>query len=470
MANLTEASQLLGRTLASLDIPDAVADEAVLEYERVALWLGQEDSPLVEYSPILYPQGSFRLGTPVRPILKGDEFDIDLVCRLDIKKERVTQSALKEMVGSRLKAHKDLSRRLKESRRCWTLSYNPKFHLDVLPSIPDAEWVDSGILLTDTDLVRWQFSNPIGYSDWFYQRMRPLLLEARVAYAKAANVDVEQVPEWRVRTPLQRAIQLLKRHRDVRFAKELELRPVSIIITTLAARAYRQQPDLATTLIDLAERMPSFIELRDDKWWVENPAHPNENFADKWNEKPERRDAFLRWLVALRQDVLQIANSVNERDAKLLLESQLRTHPLAAGGAIEQPLAPVEDSTFHAQAPPWPSLLTYECSVQAYVHRTLRGPQLWALRRYTHKSVGIQFRASTNTPPPYDVKWQVINTGAEARRAGQMRGGFNDGEGKYGTLRWESTRYGGTHFVEAFVIKEERLVARSGRIPVRITP
>jgi hypothetical protein len=37
------------------------------------------------------------------------------------------------------------------------------------------------------------------------------------------------------------------------------------------------------------------IENRHGTWWVSNPAQEEENFADKWNEHPERREAFLAW-------------------------------------------------------------------------------------------------------------------------------------------------------------------------------
>lgn len=51
--------------------------------------------------------------------------------------------------------------------------------------------------------------------------------------------------------------------------------------------------------------MLGFIANRDGKWWVPNPAHEEENFADKWNEYPERREAFYFWYD-------QIATSVND--------------------------------------------------------------------------------------------------------------------------------------------------------------
>jgi hypothetical protein len=145
--------------------------------------------------------------------------------------------------------------------------YGKRFHLDVLPAIPDAERPDTSILLTDKGLVRWQFSNPIGYAEWFYVRMGPQVLQMREALARAASASVEEIPEWRIRTPLQRAVQLLKRHRDLRFAADPDNRPASIIITTLAAHAYRQQTQTYEALLQIVRDMPRYIQNRDGKWW-----------------------------------------------------------------------------------------------------------------------------------------------------------------------------------------------------------
>jgi hypothetical protein len=68
------------------------------------------------------------------------------------------------------------------------------------------------------------------------------------------------------------------------------------------------------------------------------------------------------------------------------------------------------------------------------------------------------------------VKWQVVNTGVEAQAAGleQLRGGFDEGSGDFGTTRWEHAQYRGTHSIEAFVIKVGVCVARSGPVRVKV--
>src|SRR5208283_4070186 len=99
-------AEILSKSASELDIPDHVYEDAVLKYEDVGAWLAEEDSELNSYSPEIYPQGSFSLGTVVRPIDRYD-YDIDLVCTLNLTKDQTTQKDLKKRVGERLKKNPD---------------------------------------------------------------------------------------------------------------------------------------------------------------------------------------------------------------------------------------------------------------------------------------------------------------------------------------------------------------------------
>ncbi len=478
MMDTMDVNEDLQGLAASIDISEQQYEEAVSRYDDVAVWLSQEDSPLWEHSPTIYAQGSFRLGTMVRPFRRGGEFDIDLVCQLLIARERTTQAELKESVGARLRASAEFRKIVDEHRRCWTLDYPGEFHLDVLPAIPDAEGERASILLTDKELRLWQHSNPVGYADWFFDRMRQVLDEARGLLAKSAGVSIEEVPQWRVRTPLQRGVQLLKRHRDVHFTCDDDRRPVSIIITTLAARAYGQERDVESALRALVREMPRHIEYRNGRWWVENPANPAENFADKWNEKPERRAAFLAWLQKVEQDIgaAQLAKSAGAR-SQILVEGFGMPGSRAARGIAETVVTattqgeyvPALSRTDHVEKPRWPEAQTYKCRVRGSVYRSRsRSHSLWPLSdRPVPKNYALRFEADTNVPLPYEVQWQVVNTGREATSADGLRGDFYDSQGGQG-VRWETTAYTGTHWVEAFVVKNGVCMARSGKKLVRI--
>lgn len=486
MSTLTmnKQSQLLEAAAESLDISPRHYEDAVLKYEDVGSWLADDESELKEHAPEIYPQGSFRLGTMVRPIAEKDEYDIDLVCRLAIEKDSVTKAELKRKVGDRLKKRADIKEMLTESRRAWTLDYPQQFHMDVLSSIPNSERFPTGILLPDKDLYLWQKSNPIAYADWFYERMKVIFREKRAAIAEELQANVEEVPYWHVRTPLQRVVQILKRHRDIYFQNDLENRPVSIIITTLAAGAYRNQADVYGALLDAVKTMPDYIEKRGDKWWVPNPVEPEENFAERWNEYPARRKAFFDWMahaytdflaVGQRTDIRRVAEELapvlgRSTMTKAASSLGLTTPVLIETTAGKSDNVPVLGDSRHCQVPPWPMSIVYTARLSGTVHRRLyKAKNLWGLTsRSVPKEVGLRFKLTTGTPRPYEVRWQIVNTGQEALAAGQPRGGFEPSDPESVDVRWEHTGYAGTHWVEAFVIKNGVCVARSGRKYVRV--
>ena len=472
----SQINELLQLTSDELDIPQALYEQATLKYEEVGGWRAEDEEGIGRYAPDIYPQGSFRLGTAVRPVDPSCDYDIDLVCHVDIPKTSISQKDLKEMVGKRLKQHKEFASVLSPSRRCWNLNFPKQFHMDVLPAIPNAERLPDGILLTDTELVNWQKSNPKLYSEWFYSAMITQFQQLREQLAKSMSVSIEDVPEWRVKTPLQRAIQLLKRHRDVMFRGDPENRPVSVILTTLAARAYQNESNVLDALNNVAANMPAFISYRNGKWWVENPVEPEENFADKWNENEERREAFLSWLNTVQQDVRTAAQRFSLTESMELLKSRLGKQTVANAeaklaksfgvvipsiAASASSLPTVTADTRHRLLPTWPRNLQYKASIAASVHYKKNGNRIAEFaRRKIGKKRWLKFKVETNTPYPFEVHWQVVNTGPEALAANALRGDFypsNDGN----LIRWESTLYTGVHWVQAFITKNGVCVAKS---------
>lgn len=321
----------------ALDIPEAQYEAAVSRYQSIGEWLDRKESTLAQYDPEISPQGSFLLGTVTRPLGDGDVYDVDLVCLLKALKQNITQKALKEAVGLEVAAYAKARNMLKqpeEHRRCWRILYaeETKFYMDVLPALPDVQsyrikleqWgytalardsSQTAIAITDWTLPQyaqrtddWPLSNPLGYAAWFRARMaRQLILRKRVfaEQQKLITATVDDIPDYKVKTPLQRAIQLLKRHRDSMFEDDGEHKPISIIITTLSAHAYNDEATIADALITILTRMDQFIQERNGKAWIPNPVNPEENFADKWAEVPKKRENFHAWLKKARHDFAQ---------------------------------------------------------------------------------------------------------------------------------------------------------------------
>jgi hypothetical protein len=470
MQRLSDLYEHLG---AALDLTAELYEDAVVKYEDVAEWLNAPESPLHAYDALLYPQGSFRLGTVVRPLFRADEYDLDFVCRLTRDKTAITQEQLKNLVGDRLKKHPDL--KVSASRRCWTIDYPKQFHMDVLPAIVNTDRPPNGILLTDRELRYWQFSNPIDYATWFFSRMASVVEAARKRFAASAGIPPEEVPLWQIKTALQRCVQLLKRHRDIYFAKNGDLRTPSILITTLAAHAYDGSADIAAALHHILSNMHRFINKRDDKWEVTNPTDQRENFADKWNEKPALRTAFLQWLDRARDDFSRLQQMPLQEG--LVAARSMLGNEVDVAAAVLGMSAPVLNRSVtvpsvepapHAQLLRWPERRMYNASITTDVY-TKSGKKLWRLSdRSVPKNVELRFRLNTNVPSPYSVQWQVVNTGAEARANGDLRGDFYGSDLGNINRHTEQTKYRGTHWIEAFVVRNGEVVARTGRTLVKI--
>jgi hypothetical protein len=160
---------------------------------------------------------------------------------------------------------------------------------------------------TDTVAENWMKSNPFGYAKWFFNEAI-ISQEKRLMFSASVN----PVPKYqKEKMPLQRVVQILKRHRDMMFSGN-EDKPISIIITTLASRAYKKETSIIDALISVATNMRNFIENRYDRntrkdiKWVSNPVNLEENFADKWIEFPQREKNFYKWLDQVEYDIQSI--------------------------------------------------------------------------------------------------------------------------------------------------------------------
>lgn len=325
----------------SLDITQTQYDKLTRSYKAVGEFL-QNDPDFEPYKPIVSPQGSLRLGTIIQPINPNDDLDVDLVYRLSEKNPMWTQKDIKDKLGARLKGSDRYAPMIdkKEGRRCWTLLYrdnsdNPKekYHMDILPSVADSKYAERmtrlfsenfsaqtvdqiSIRITDkeakdyatsTRKEDWLRSNPDGYALWFANRCKA---DETVKLMAEAVVPVEKYNKEK--TVLQRIVQVLKRHRDMMFYNDTEDKPISIIITTLAARAYNGEQNLLEGLVNVVDNLEKSItknERGEDV--VSNPVNPEENFADKWPTHPKRRENFYKWLTTVKKDLHEILDGAN---------------------------------------------------------------------------------------------------------------------------------------------------------------
>ncbi|MBL0063143.1 MAG: nucleotidyltransferase [bacterium] len=311
MSTESSSNVILGDLHRDLELPDSAYDKAKARYEDLGSWLNRDASNLKEFDPHVFAQGSFQLGTAIRPIDNLEDYDLDLACKLRIgaKKSTHTQEGIRRLVGDELEKYRlarNIQRKLEPKHRCWRLYYQDEvaFHMDVVPCIPEDSVTQNRVFesmvklgaanslatsvsqttisITDdrhhsyrTICNDWQISNPEGYAAWFESRMRMSHTSFSI---KEAQLDT--LPIYKRKTPLQRIIQLLKRHRDQMFQNRLELKPISIIITTLAASAYRGESDVSGAIDRILADMETLVRPTFPR--IPNPVDPNEDFADRW--------------------------------------------------------------------------------------------------------------------------------------------------------------------------------------------
>ncbi len=333
MTKDTEALNAVMSKLADeLNISRTMEENAVSAYRNVGSWLDSDD---FDTETLLYPQGSFALGTVIKPLSGEDEeheYDIDLVCYMPEMSD-ATAEEIKQSVGERLEEHKGHAAKLeKEGKRCWTLQY-AGFHMDILPATAfdgstSGLHADNAIRITERrsqNSYIFRPSNPKGYKEWFQEQAGKSYLEERSRISKKITCSIEEVELYQTRTTLQRVVQILKHHRDVMFADDPEgIAPISIILTTLAARAYNGSAGVFDALREILQRMDEYVENRDGIWHIENPVMPGENFADKWEMEPKKADAFFDWLSAARIDlVTELLNADGVPGLKTAMEESL---------------------------------------------------------------------------------------------------------------------------------------------------
>ncbi len=310
---------ILEQVCLDVQLTSAQYEDATKKYGSIGRWLADPSSPLTRYGPDIYPQGSMRLGTTIRP-WRGEEFDLDVVCQLN-GCDGQPASHIYELVARRLRDHGTYRLILEAKNRCLRINYAGNFHLDIIPACPLS---GTAIKVPDRELATWMSSNPIGYGEWFFSRCQYRKLLEKRAFDASISPLPSQVPA-EYKHPLQRAVQLLKRHRDSFFDGNPNAAR-SILITTLAAQAYDGDQSLTLALDGIIDGIRAFIARVPGIPRVPNPTNPQENFAAGWNA--ETYPQFVRYAQSLRQhlDRLMAGDGIDEMAKSL-------------GGFVGKPLA-----------------------------------------------------------------------------------------------------------------------------------
>lgn len=318
MESKQNIDRMYRKIAAEIEISPTEADKAKESYEAVGKFLNNN---IKQYDIRVFPQGSFRLGTVIKPISDKDEYDIDLVATIDNK--FTSAKELKNIVGDVLKASDRYSKKIEEGKRCWTIEYaeSANYHMDILPTMRSNTYSDTKELIMthkEDENSEYEFkqTNPEAYYDWFLKRMEEEKKKLTEDYAIRNKLEIVDVPEYKIKTTLQIAIEILKRYRDIKFQEMPDIKPISIILTTVMAKIYTGKENVYELIEKFSKEYSMYLEKdANGDILIKNPVNESENFADKWPKYPEKKVAFFQFMNELKEDL--VVNSI-------LLEGNMR--------------------------------------------------------------------------------------------------------------------------------------------------
>lgn len=244
-----------------------------------------------------YAQGSYSIQTTVKP-KGGNEFDLDFILEIygDWKEENPLK-LLKEL--HRIFIESDLYKdKVEVKTRCIRINYADDFHIDILPSFPERLWtVDTKLKVPDKEIKDWTDSNPKGYAKWFNDKCNT---EIELSVFEQKSASIEPLPEaapYAYTKVLRRAVQLIKRYRDIYYENKESNGVKSIIITTLAGYFYSGESDEYDCINSILDKIIKTIKDNNGQAFsIYNPTNEKEKLSEKWESDSKSYDEFCEFI------------------------------------------------------------------------------------------------------------------------------------------------------------------------------
>ena len=204
-------------------------------------------------------QGSYALGTLIKPVDDNDEYDADIQIVMNPNPSWGAKDYVLE-INRTLTGNKNYADKLRLKTRCVTVDYAGDFHLDVVPRVTIS---GKHYVCNRTD-NKFEETDGIGYRDWFNEKNR----------ITGRN--------------LKRVVRLLKHLRDHKNSFTAK----SILLTTLAGSTIKSSDEgtaavstVADTLETVLSRMNDYLQQHPNMPVIKNPVLPSEDFNRHWDQR-----------------------------------------------------------------------------------------------------------------------------------------------------------------------------------------
>lgn len=404
----------------------------------------------------VFLQGSAATETVTKPQDSSVEYDVDIVAI--IGDENSTPSGLLTDLEECFKANGTYADKINDDseRPCIRLQYADesaaKFHVDIVPARVGAD----SPLEIPTRKRNWRETAPREFVQW----------------------SLDHSDDYR------KAVMIFKRWRD-----NHEVEVSSVVLQVLVAEAIEGKTYASFTelMVDCISSIQDRFASAESKPSIINPVLDSEDLADKWDD-----DDYQKFITKL-SEASESASAASEEDDKeaavalwqKVLGSGFTTITESTNALIlnSQQIALTLGDTSHAQVAPWQRLTQpYGANISATATWSMQKKIFKPRARGNHwqtitmsvktrvrsgqnlnKGLLLDYFLNTNAPKPYTVYWQVVNTGEAA--GSDLRGEILERSGHHVQ---EHTKYTGTHYVEAYVVKDNVCIARTDKFYINI--
>ncbi len=396
-----------------------------------------------------------------------NEYDIDVA--IVFKKDDLPSSALKarQRIADAFKQMGRIFSKDPEARtNAVTVWYAEGYHIDfaVYRTYKDI----FGNTIIEHAGPEWNERDPMDLTNWFNDAVN------KSSPSKESGATVEDYQ-------LRRVVQLLKAFAKSRSSWNL---PGGLIISVLVAHCY--QPDderddiaLYNTMVAIYNR----LSLSTEVW---NPANLPEllTYKEEYKKQVERFRDKLDIAITNLEPLFEDDCTTNKA---MSAWNKVFNHPFWAEAVEEESETderlgidegarvlsntpkPLLDRTDHQQGILWSFVKRHGVRFDAYIcqGKKIMGG-LNSNGRTIRSNYDLKFVVKTNARRPYDVFWQVVNTGQHAESERGKRGEVFKSKYSNPLVHWEKSLYTGKHWIECFIVKDGVCVARSGAFYVNV--
>ena len=202
-------------------------------------------------------QGSYALGTTIRPVKDTDEYDVDRLVYVEYDSSKGPKDYLDDVYWC-LKANGNYADKVQRNTRCVTVNYAGEFKIDVVPCIT----YNGNHFICNRKTNEYEVTDGTGFRDWFNDKNR------------ITNGNLKLVT---------RLLKYLRDHKKTFTAP-------SVLLTTLIGNTvhdwegdaqFKTIPDALLTVI---LRIDEFLRSRPTMPEIRNPALPSETFTRHWDQ------------------------------------------------------------------------------------------------------------------------------------------------------------------------------------------